>query len=109
MGGKKTYLDGQQDCGIGYCLQCVAEYKLSDMDENRYPAYACTMAPIMGANVVGPTCIHHLTVQPPQAFPLPPSQQQPGRPMRQNVPLPMNERGELLLPDGSPMRARHAR
>ena len=96
----KSYLLGSYDLGLGYCLQCVAEYKLGGERSAQFPRFAITMAPISGTNASGATCYTHLAVQAPQP------QQMP-----QQMPLTPNEADALsvLMPNGQPARARHRR
>ena len=93
-------LSGQYDAGLGLCLQCVAEYKVSGQQPDMTPRWAVTLAPIVGNNGVGGTCYEHLNVQPPQ--PMPP----------QRVPMTPQEQqamSNLLMPNGQPVHPRHAR
>jgi hypothetical protein len=90
------FFDGHQmDHGLGFCLQCVAEYKISGEAQAKFPRYACTSAPIAGVPAIGPTCYQHLNVQPPQPPPLRPKEEQVVQ--------------RLLMPNGQPPNARHAR
>jgi hypothetical protein len=82
------------DCGLGYCLQCIAEYKIAGMDPAKFPRWACMSAPITGMNSSAGTCFIHLNVQPPQ---------QPLRPEEAQAVQ------RLAMPNGQPMNPRHAR
>lgn len=95
------WLDGGYDLGLGYCLQCVAEYKISGQQQELFPRFAVCMAPITGAGGTGATCFQHLNVQQPRA-----PQQPPQVPLSPQEVQAMND---LVMPNGQPMRARHAR
>jgi hypothetical protein len=98
----REYLNGSYDLGLGYCLQCTAEYKMSGEQQAKFPRFACLTAPIAGMQGTGGACYEHLNVQPPAPLPPPPVQHTP-------VQLPADEKGNLYLPNGQPLRARHAR
>jgi hypothetical protein len=91
------FFDGQWDYGLGFCLQCIAEYKISGENPDIFPHYACMVAPMSGMPSSAGSCYQHLNVQPPQA---------PPPPMR---PEEAQAVQRLLMPNGQPGQPRHAR
>lgn len=89
----KTTIGG--DCHLGYCLQCVAEYKISGEREDLFPRFAVIMAPMTGQAGTAGSCYEHLNVQPPQP-----------QPMRPDEALAVQR---LLMPNGQPPNPRHGR
>jgi hypothetical protein len=62
------FLSGELDLGLGFCLQCVAEYKMGGEQQEQFPNFAVMLAPIampgMPPGVVG-SCYKHLIVRTP--------------------------------------------
>jgi hypothetical protein len=87
---------GKWDYGLGFCLQCVAEYKIAGQDPNLFPRYACMTAPLAGGSSSAGTCYEHLNVQPAQQ----PPPMTPGEAQAVK---------RLLMPSGQPGSPRHGR
>jgi hypothetical protein len=90
----KEYLQGSYDLGLGYCLQCLAEYKVGGEKPEAFPRFAVVYAPMSGVNGLGACCYQHLAVTPP-----PP----------RDVPMTPEELAvvtNLVAPNGGPARHR---